>query len=96
MLVLVVYDIQTVSPEGKHRLRQVAKVCEAVGRRVQNSVFECLLDASQLRSFQDRLGKLIDRKTDSVRYYNLGNTYDSRVIATRKEKLYSLETPLIL
>ena len=96
MLVLVVYDIQTVSECGKSRLRKVSKACESVGRRIQNSVFECVLDASQLRDFQNRLRVLLDPKVDSVRYYNLGNTYRQKIMDNRPEALCFHEDPLIL
>ena len=47
MLVLVTYDVNTETTAGKKRLRKVAKACVNYGQRVQNSVFECLLDAAQ-------------------------------------------------
>ena len=47
MLVLVTYDVNTETAEGRRRLRKVAKTCVDYGQRVQNSVFECLLDAAQ-------------------------------------------------
>lgn len=57
---------------GKRRLRNVAKMCVNYGQRVQNSVFECLLDASQYAVFKAKLLELIDPKTDSLRFYQLG------------------------
>lgn len=48
MLILVTYDVNTETPAGRARLRKVAKCCVAHGQRVQNSVFECLLDQAQL------------------------------------------------
>ena len=79
MLVLVTYDICVSTPEGRRRLQLVAKKCEAVGRRVQNSVFECLLDAAQLRRLQNELTGMIAPETDSLRFYNLGDRYTDRV-----------------
>ena len=40
MMVVVAYDVSTETPEGKRRLRLVAKTCVKYGQRVQNSVFE--------------------------------------------------------
>ncbi len=73
MLVLITYDVSTQSAEGKTRLRKVAKECVNYGQRVQNSVFECILDASQLLLLKDRLVSLISEKEDSLRFYYLGN-----------------------
>ena len=66
MLVLITYDVNTADPAGRTRLRRIAKQCVNYGQRVQNSVFECLLDASQCRSLQNTLCKLIDPEKDSL------------------------------
>lgn len=79
MLVLITYDVNTTSPEGRKRLRTVAKKCVAHGQRVQNSVFECLLDASQLAVLKAELLAAIDPEKDSLRFYNLGNNYKTRI-----------------
>ena len=79
MLVLVTYDVNTETAAGRRRLRKVAKVCVDYGQRVQNSVFECSLDAGQLRLLQAELTALIDPKTDSLRFYSLGNRYQTKV-----------------
>ena len=79
MLVLITYDVSTADADGKRRLRQGAKKCVAHGQRVQNSVFECSLDAAQLRLLQAELTTLIDPEKDSLRFYLLGNHYQSRV-----------------
>ncbi|WP_334133414.1 CRISPR-associated endonuclease Cas2 [Paramuribaculum intestinale] len=44
MNILIVYDVNTSTPEGRKRLRNVAKCCQNYGQRVQNSVFECQLE----------------------------------------------------
>ena len=44
MYVLVTYDIQTTTPEGRRRLRHTAKACLDYGQRVQFSVFELKVD----------------------------------------------------
>jgi CRISPR-associated protein Cas2 len=79
MLVLITYDVSTNTREGKKRLRQVAKVCQNYGQRVQNSVFECVLDAAQLRLVKDKLLKIINDEIDSLRFYVLGNNYEGKV-----------------
>ena len=79
MMVLITYDVNTESNEGKRRLRQVAKQCVNFGQRVQNSVFECSLDASQLVMLQAKLCGLIDTGKDSLRFYLLGNHYENKI-----------------
>ena len=76
MLVLVTYDVNTETAAGRRRLRKVAKVCVDYGQRVQNSVFECLLDAAQYTMFKAKLTELIDSESD---FYQLGNHYKSKV-----------------
>lgn len=79
MLVLVTYDVNTETSAGRKRLRKVAKACVDYGQRVQNSVFECMLDAAQYAAFKAKLTALIDPQTDSLRFYQLGNHYTSKV-----------------
>lgn len=79
MLVLVTYDVNTQTVAGCKRLRRVAKICTNHGQRVQNSVFECLLDASQYVLFKAALEHEIDPEQDSLRFYALGNHYKSKV-----------------
>ena len=79
MMILVTYDVNTETKAGKTRLRKVAKMCVNYGQRVQNSVFECLLDASQYVEFRARLEEIINPAKDSLRFYKLGNNYKNRV-----------------
>ena len=79
MLVLVTYDINVETAEGKRRLRRVAKQWVNYGVRVQNSVFECLLNASQYAVLTAELTALIDPALDSLRFYQLGNNYQTKV-----------------
>lgn len=79
MLVLVTYDVNTETAAGRKRLRKVAKICVDHGQRVQNSVFECLLDAAQYVAFKAKLAQMIDPQTDSLRFYSLGNAYKTKV-----------------
>lgn len=71
MLVLITYDVNTETEAGRKRLRKVAKQCVNYGQRVQNSVFECQLDAAKLREVEAKLESLIDKEHDSLRIYNL-------------------------
>ncbi|CAH8769619.1 CRISPR-associated endonuclease Cas2 [Paenibacillus dendritiformis] len=79
MLVLITYDVSTTSIAGQRRLRKVAKLCQNYGQRVQNSVFECNVDAAQFASLKIQLIDMIDEKEDSLRFYQLGNNYKSKV-----------------
>ena len=79
MLVLICYDVNTETPAGQKRLRKVAKKCENYGQRVQNSVFECLIDTTQLTYLKQALEDLIELKTDSLRFYYLGEHWKNRV-----------------
>ena len=79
MLVLITYDVNTETPAGRKRLRKVAKECVNHGQRVQNSVFECLLDAAQYAALKAKLHQLIDPEFDSLRFYCLGNSYKNKV-----------------
>lgn len=79
MLMLVTYDVNTTTPAGAKRLRQVAKLCEKYGIRVQNSVFEVLVDGAQLVKLKAKLSELIDEDEDSVRLYRLGNSYEHKI-----------------
>jgi CRISPR-associated protein Cas2 len=79
MMVLVTYDVNTEDAEGRRRLRKVAKQCVNFGQRVQNSVFECLVDPVQFADLRKRLEAIIDIKVDSLRYYFLGDNWKSRV-----------------
>ena len=79
MLVLITYDVNTETAAGKKRLRLIAKQCVNYGQRVQNSVFECVVDAAQCKALQNKLVSLMDEKTDSLRFYYLGNNYKNRI-----------------
>lgn len=96
MMVVITYDVNTETSAGKTRLRKVAKQCTNYGQRVQNSVFECLLDAAQLKQLKHRLTQLIDPQTDSLRFYHLGDQWRSRVEHVGAKAGVDLEGPLIL
>ncbi|EKD37962.1 MAG: Crispr-associated protein cas2 [uncultured bacterium] len=96
MLVLVTYDVNTETTEGRRRLRRVAKACENCGQRVQFSVFECLLDPAQWSVLRARLIGEIDEKLDSLRFYFLGSNWKQRVEHVGAKPAYDPEGPLII
>lgn len=79
MLVLITYDVNTEDAGGKRRLRKIAKKCVDYGQRVQNSVFECSVDAAQCRRLQAELVEMMDKERDSLRFYYLGNKYENKI-----------------
>ena len=79
MLVLITYDVNTENATGKARLRKVAKQCVNYGRRVQNSVFQCILDNAQSIALKATLEDIIDTEKDSLRFYYLGNKYQTKI-----------------
>lgn len=91
LLVVISYDVNTEDNAGKTRLRKVAKECVNYGQRVQNSVFECLLDPAQCRMLQGILCKLIEPKKDSLRFYYLGNNYKDRIEIFGRSSTYEPE-----
>jgi CRISPR-associated protein Cas2 len=95
LLVLITYDVNTETNAGKTRLRKVAKQCVNYGQRVQNSVFECILDAAQLRQVRSILENIIDKDKDSLRFYILGNSYKNKVIHIGVKESMDMNGPLI-
>lgn len=96
MLVLITYDVNTENAAGRKRLRQIAKQCVNYGQRVQNSVFECLLDAAQCKSLQAKLCSIMDMEKDSLRFYYLGNAYEKKIEHFGFKETYLPEKPMII
>lgn len=96
MLILVTYDINIEDAGGKKRLRRVAKQCVNYGTRVQNSVFECHVDAAQYAKLKHLVLQEIDPAKDSVRFYSLGNRYHSKVEHYGVQRGIQVDEPLIL
>jgi len=96
MLVLVSYDVSTRTEAGRRRLRRVARLCQNRGQRVQNSVFECLIDAAQWVTFRSALVGAADAEEDSLRFYFLGNQWKGRIEHVGAKPAYDPEGPLIL
>ena len=95
MLILVTYDVSTSSVGGEKRLRKVSKVCQRYGQRVQNSVFECIVDATQYTILKIELEKIIDKEFDSLRFYRIGNNYKNKVEHVGAKESIQLDEPLI-
>lgn len=96
ILVLITYDVSTQDSAGRKRLRKVAKECVSYGQRVQNSVFECILDSSQLLILKDKLVSMINEKEDSLRFYYLGNKYQTKVEHFGIKTSYEAEGTLMI
>lgn len=95
MLVLITYDVNTETTAGKKRLARVAKQCVNVGVRVQNSVFECVMDSAMCCRIKKQLSDLIDKDTDSLRFYYLGDKYQTKVEHIGAKPAIKVEEPLI-
>lgn len=96
MLVLITYDVNTEDAAGRKRLRKIAKQCVNYGQRVQNSVFECLLDTAQCRVLQHELCKIMDPQRDSLRFYYLGKHYENKVEHFGCKQTYLPEDTLMI
>jgi len=96
MMVLITYDVETSSLGGTKRLRRVAKQCVNFGQRVQNSVFECLVDPAQFADLRHRLESIIDKDKDSLRFYFLGTNWKKRVDHVGAKDTYNPEDTIII
>ena len=96
MLMLITYDVNTETAAGKTRLRKVAKQCVNYGRRVQNSVFECILDNAQCVMLKALLTDIIDPEVDSLRFYYLGNKYQTKIEHVGVDRGTAVDQVLIL
>ncbi len=96
MLVLITYDVNIETAAGRTRLRKVAKQCMNYGRRVQNSVFECIVDNAQCVMLRSLLTDIIDVNVDSLRFYYLGNKYQTKVEHVGVDKGIAADDVLIL
>ena len=95
MLVLITYDVNTQDRAGKKRLRQVAKQCMNYGIRVQNSVFECMVDAVKCREIKQILLEIIDPQKDSLRFYYIGDKSKTKVEHVGAKDVINVSDPLI-
>lgn len=96
MLVVITYDVNTETKEGRRRLQKVAKQCVNYGVRVQNSVFECIADAAKFRQIKQKLINLIDPTVDSLRFYYLGDHYRTKIEHVGAKSTLQFDEPLLL
>jgi CRISPR-associated protein Cas2 len=96
MLYLIAYDVSTITPEGRRRLRKVARTCKDYVQRVQKSVFECLVDARQWLLLKDKLVEIVDPDEDSLRIYPLDENVRRRIEHFGKDEPVDFEGPLIV
>lgn len=96
MLILVSYDVSTVNKTGRRRLRRVSKICNSYGQRVQNSVFECLLDPAQWTRLRDALLEIYSPDEDSLRFYFLGKNWTNRVEHHGTKETLNLESDALI
>lgn len=96
MLVLVCYDVNTETKAGRRRLRRVARACEGIGQRVQQSVFECQVDTAQFESLERKLLSEIDSTLDCLRLYRMPETRGFEVREHGTFKAIDFDGPLVL
>lgn len=96
MLVLVCYDVNTETKEGRRRLRRVARVCESTGQRVQKSVFECQLDVAKFEALERKLLAEIDPAVDCLRLYRIPGSRGFEALEHGKFRAIDFDGPLVL
>lgn len=96
MFVLITYDVNITSPNGAKRLRNVARACIDYGKRVQNSVFECIVTEAQLVMLKNKLNTIIDSEQDSIRFYILGKNWRNKVDTIGKNNGIEISGELII
>lgn len=96
MLVIVCYDVNTETREGRRRLRRVAKLCEGIGQRVQKSVFECQVDRAQFEALERSLIKEIDAGEDNLRLYRVAELKGYEVREHGRFRSTDFNAPLVL
>ena len=95
MFVLVSYDVNTQDAAGRKRLRNIAKICQNWGQRVQYSVFECIVDPGEWAGLRNRLVSTMDQEKDSLRFYYLGANWKRRVEHVGAKPTLDQEGPLV-
>ncbi len=96
MMILITYDVDTTDKKGAKRLRQVAKSCVNHGKRVQNSVFECVLNEAQFTALVHQLDLIIDKEKDNIRFYNLGKSWNRKVTTLGVNTSFDITDDLIV
>jgi len=96
VLVIVCYDVNTETSQGRRRLRRVAKICESTGQRVQKSVFECQVNQMQLDELERRLMAEIQVNEDCLRLYRMADTRGCEVREYGLFKATDFDGPLVI
>ena len=96
MLLILTYDVETATASGAKRLRNVAKLCQKYGIRVQNSVFEIEVNAAQLVELKSKLNSIIDQEQDSIRIYRMGNSWQNKIEVLGKAPIIQAGSEIIL
>lgn len=96
MMILVTYDVNTETALGRKRLRHVAKLCVDYGQRVQNSVFECSVTPAEFVEIKDKLLRIIDAESDSIRFYLLGKNWQNRLETIGRDTSYDPDIGILL
>jgi CRISPR-associated protein Cas2 len=96
MLIIVCYDVNTETREGRRRLRRVAKLCEGIGQRVQKSVFECRIDRAQFEAMERSLVAEIKQDEDNLRFYRLAETRGCEVKEYGVFRAVDFDAPMVM
>ena len=96
MMVLVTYDVNTETAQGRKRLRHVAKLCVDYGQRVQNSVFECSVTPAEFVEIKAKLLSIIDTESNNIRFYLLGKNWQNRLETIGRDKSYDPDIGVLL
>jgi|CZCA01.1.fsa_nt_gi CRISPR-associated protein Cas2 len=94
--VLIAYDVNTETREGRRRLRKIAQVCENYGQRVQYSVFECSVTPMQLEELECEVVSIMDHEEDSIRIYVLHGGREGSLRAYGQDKYVDFDAPLVI
>ena len=96
MMVVITYDVSASSPNGAKRLRHISKQCINYGQRVQNSVFECVIDNATFIMLRKKLFDIMNKDEDSIRFYILGNNWEVKVEHYGIKESYNPEDVMII
>lgn len=96
MLLIICYDVNTETREGRRRLRRVAKTCESMGQRVQKSVFECQVDRAQFEALERSLVDEIKPDEDNLRFYRIAELRGYEVKEYGCFRATDFDAPLVL
>ena len=96
MDILISYDVNTLTKEGRSRLRRVAKACKNFGQRVQFSVFECSVTETQMERLRQKAISIMDEKEDNLRIYYLKGPRKEYLEAHGRDMYIDFHDPLVV